>query len=312
VGIVTRRSANKVEHRLLVALTCVLLTTCIDGFTTRSAYEDEVYLCDDDAAFAELVDDCRARNSGEVAECGGVISLRGALEGQPVTITTSFDNATFTVTQTAEKMRLLDRIDATGPSPYFILTIQLKSLGGSYDEEPTPRTLILDPGAREALDPLRDDRVSVSLRLSTGGDSSDLQGQHESGELVVDLQREVEFTGSFSGAFGPEKDDVSACVHLFALELVTIVESPEDSLSGGYRSPRSYNTRSGIPPTLLVLDPVHVGRVEGMIDYKLTAERPLWLWFRANTVIPHDLPESPLPGSSVRATAFFLGLDYRG
>lgn len=188
-------------------------------FETRSAYEDQVFLCDDPDAFDARVEACRAaRANGE--RCGGVISVRGRLQSTDIVVESDMTSSLIRHQQ-SDGTLLLDEIEATGPTPYFFLTLQMKSIGGAVGAEPVDdgRTLTFDPSAGAHPDSLSDDRIDVALRISNGAESVDLTGGADDGTVVLTQRARGELAGSFEGSFGSPEDRAEGCFHILGLDV---------------------------------------------------------------------------------------------
>jgi len=79
-----------------------------------------------------------------------------------------------------------------------------------------------------------------------------------------------------------------------------------------YTSPRSYDLRTGIPPAALQLDVPSLVRLDAAAQYRLTRRRPLTIYLKARSRLPHGVQDSPIPGASTIGTSVVLGLEYRG
>jgi hypothetical protein len=200
----------------------VLVSGCLVPFETPPAYEDQRYLCAPEHAdaFARIVDECRATLDADSGRCAGAWSMTGVLGGYDVTIESRLEAATFALVE-REGAQVLDVVDASGPTPYFTLSVQFESVGGGELEG---RELGLDQRADALPTHLDDDNTSLQLRLSGGGDSENIVGQTGSGVVMVAEQSLSEVRGSFEGGFGEDGDPLQGCFHLLALETRTVTE----------------------------------------------------------------------------------------
>jgi hypothetical protein len=198
---------------------------CVVPFDTPSEYEDQRYLCAPEHAdaFASIVDECRTRLASEAEEdrCAGAWSLTGVLGGYDVTIESKLATSTFAHAD-HDGARVIESIDASGPTPYFTLSVQVESVGGG--EIAGSRELLLDQRAETLPDALDDANTSLALRLSGGGDSENLVGETGSGAMTVSSQSLTEIRGSFEGAFGHDGEPLQGCFHLLALETRVVTE----------------------------------------------------------------------------------------
>lgn len=150
--------------------------------------------------------------------------MRGTLEGEELVLTTELVEASY-VLRPSGTDRLLDRIDATGPSPYFFVSIKIKSLGGLVDERPdeTPREMVIDDIATERADSLGDDRVELSIRLSNGSESQDFPGVREQGSFRVTTQSLSELGITFEVVFNNPGDRLEGCATIRPTEVRTLL-----------------------------------------------------------------------------------------
>jgi hypothetical protein len=204
--------------RLLVSTIAglVALTGCVDEFETPAAYEDETFVCGT-PDFDARVEACRGRFV-DGRRCAGVFSVRGELQGTPITFTTELIETTLTLIET-DAETIVGGASLRGPTPYFQVTLTVKSLGGveggSDGGVPLPRTFVLDSSASDAPDDTNDDRVEAGIRLETNADSEDLPGQSGQGTLIVTAQSSAELSGSLTGAFGAADDIIEGCFVAF-------------------------------------------------------------------------------------------------
>jgi iron complex outermembrane receptor protein len=142
-------------------------------------------------------------------------------------------------------------------------------------------------------------------------------------ELEWPLAQWLAWRGSFAGLWWHSAvDDLSATVAVpeqnSSMTAWTGLHGSwiADRLSGaagvGYVSPRRFLVRAGIPPQIIDIEIGHRVRPEGTLEFQIVEERPLWLWMRAYSTLPHAAVESPFPGASRLGTAVFAGMGYRG
>ncbi|AKF03899.1 hypothetical protein DB32_001048 [Sandaracinus amylolyticus] len=213
-------SSSKSLHRSpLLAAASVLLGACVAPFETQSAYEEQAYLCDDPDAFDARVEECRlARSRGE--PCGGVVSVRGSLQSTQIVVESEMTSSIVGLRQVDGSI-WLDEIEATGPTPYFFLTLQMKSVGGVVGAAPVAddRVLAFDPAAESRADHLADERVDIALRISNGAESVDLTGGAADGTVTVTQRARGELAGRFEGSFGDPEDRAEGCFHVLGLDV---------------------------------------------------------------------------------------------
>jgi hypothetical protein len=192
---------------------------CLGDFRTPSAYQDQKFLCDpvNETAYRSLVDGCRMG-----AACAGAFSMKGSLQGDPLTVGTTLSDAAFSVVQESGKTeQQWDKADMTGASPYFQFVFHLKSIGGVVGMGMTDqRTLKIRGGANRVPNPLADDQIDVNQALEAGNASAEEPGLTDSGTVEITLLSPTEMKGSFHGNFGSTKDTVDGCFDMFPLKTV--------------------------------------------------------------------------------------------
>lgn len=194
---------------------------CIEPFETPSEYNSQRFLCSEEHAstYQDLIDECASD-----ASCGGVLSFDGKLEGVPVTVESLQSSTVFRRVRVGDASELfLDRVDTFGASPYFNLGLQLKSIGGSAEEEAPAREMTVDRGADSADAPYADTLLRMELRLTSGGESVDLTAE-KGGAVTISTQTPDELSGSFEGSFGSKTDRVEGCFVLFPTSVTTTSE----------------------------------------------------------------------------------------
>ena len=199
---------------------------CIDGFGAGTAYDDQRFLCADEREeeWEQRRADCLAAFLDDDA-CAGVVSFSGTLESQAVTVDTDLVDSTFKFNQDILGTFDLVSIVAVGPTPYFTLSFNLGSVGGATSTNLDGRDLELDQAAASKDGNFDDDLVSISLRLTGGGDSVSLEGRTGTGQVHLSLQTFRELTGTFSGQFGGEGNDVDGCFSIFPVESILNIET---------------------------------------------------------------------------------------
>ncbi|HEX6838203.1 MAG TPA: hypothetical protein VF334_16620, partial [Polyangia bacterium] len=193
---------------------------CVDHFSTPSAYNSQIFLCDDAhaAEFAARVQTCAA-NAG----CGGVFSMQGKLQSEPMTVDTLLTDGAYSIVQAPGTVeRFLDEARMSGSSPYFDFVFHLKSVGGTLDmPTTTSRTLNINGGAPALTGSLGDTEVDVGQLLEAGGASAEEHAFTDSGSVLITFQSLQELRGTFAGAFGQSDDTVTGCFDMFALHSTT-------------------------------------------------------------------------------------------
>jgi len=143
------------------------------------------------------------------------LSIQGRLESQPIQLTIEFSESKFHIVRDLDSLIFsLDRFVGTGHSPYFVLGLEMASIGHLLGDH----ELALDSSASRKPDHLADDNVVMALRLATGGQSVRFSAVTASGQLMLENQNLDSLQGRFIGSFGSEDDTIEGCFHVFALE----------------------------------------------------------------------------------------------
>jgi hypothetical protein len=203
---------------LATSAVALLLAGCLGNFDTPSAYQSQIYYCEtaNAPAFQALAQSCLAAGS-----CGGALSMRGTMQGQPLTVGTTLQASTVALVQEAPGApELWDVLRMQGASPYFQFVFHVKSVGGDVSVD-MPRSLGLRAGAG-ALDSGLDDAVSdVGQTLQVGGANTEQQGLSDSGTITFSKLTRGEIDGVFHGSFGATDDVVDGCFIMYPTQTVT-------------------------------------------------------------------------------------------
>lgn len=194
------------------------LAGCLGDFKTPSAYQSQIYYCEtaNAPAFQALAQSCLGGTS-----CTGAFSMRGTMQGQPLTVGTTLASATAALVQAMPGApEYWDRLIMTGASPYFDFVFHMKSVGGNVDVD-MPRTLQLQAGAGALPTTLDDDLTDVGQTLQVGGASTEQQGLSSSGSVTFTKLTRTELDGSFHGSFGTSGDVVDGCFIMYPNQIVT-------------------------------------------------------------------------------------------
>jgi hypothetical protein len=206
--------------RLVVGLSAVssLLAGCLGDFKTPSAYQSQTYYCQtsETPAFQALAQACLAGNT-----CTGAVSMRGSMQGQPLTVGTTLSQATVALVQANPTApEFWDVFRMTGASPYFEFVLHAKSVGGDVTVD-QPRTLTLRAGAGALMTSLDDDLSDVGQTLQVGGANAEQQGLSDSGTITFTKLTKSEIDGVFHGSFGTTNDVVDGCFIMYPSQIVT-------------------------------------------------------------------------------------------
>jgi hypothetical protein len=155
----------RVALRALPMLVGLLLAACAEPLDAPSAYDDQVYVCGESAAAAR---DAQSETCRRTHDCAGWVSLRGTLQGQPVTVGSPLRRVTLDATSVPDVGFVRDSVELSAASPYFSLRLIFSDLP---PQRITEGELELPIGLAE------DDLVRASLRLQGGGASVELPGR---------------------------------------------------------------------------------------------------------------------------------------
>jgi hypothetical protein len=201
-----------------MVLPVLLAGGCLGNFKTPSAYESQVYYCDDanTPAFESLARSCTAGHT-----CAGAFSMKGTMQGAPLTVGATLDQATATVVQSdSMSSAFWDIIRMTGSSPYFTFVFHLKSIGGDVSAN-SRKTVQLHSGAGVLPDSLGDDLAEVGQTLQVGGENTELVGLTDSGTVNFAFLSKTEARGTFHGNFGAATDTVDGCFIMYPSQIFT-------------------------------------------------------------------------------------------
>jgi hypothetical protein len=195
-----------------------LLGGCLGNFNTPSAYESQTYYCEtaNGPAFQALAQSCVGG-----ANCGGAFSMRGTMQGQPLTVGTTLQSSTVAVVQTDPTApEFWDVLRMQGASPYFQFVLHVKSVGGDVSVD-MPRSLTLRAGAGALPMGLDDDLSDVGQTLQVGGANTEQEGLSDTGSISFSKLTKAEIDGVFHGSFGSADGVVDGCFIMFPTQIVT-------------------------------------------------------------------------------------------
>lgn len=182
---------------LAAVIAGLLFAGCLSPVDITTAYESEVYLCDDDAAYAARVADCLARREAG-GDCSGVLSFEGAIDGVDVVVDTDLSEVTTTSIRLPDLTLARDNIDLYGDSPYFSFRISIGSLGDDDSRPDGP--VVQDFGeSPECETGALDNEVRFSVRVIAAGGSTD--DDLSMGAMVITRQTPDEHVVTFDGAY---------------------------------------------------------------------------------------------------------------
>ena len=179
------------------AVTALLLGGCLSPVDITTAYDSEVYLCDDDAAYAARVAECRAlRDAGE--DCSGVFSFEGVIDGVDVVVDANLTRVDTVSLRLPDLSLMRDNVDLYGDSPYFSFRMSIASLG---DADTRPDGDVTQEFGRSPVceDGSLDGEVRFSIRITAAGGSAD--DDLTTGSITMTRQTTDEHIGAFEGAY---------------------------------------------------------------------------------------------------------------
>lgn len=213
-------SVAKLLFGLVVAS---LLQGCLSPVDIGSAYDDEAYLCDDDALYAERVAACRAINDSG-GHCSGVLSFEGIIDEVAVVVDAELAQVNTTTTRLPDLTLQRDNLELYGDSPYFSFRLLMAGVGGPDTRADGPVTVDFAPSP-ECMDGTEDGIVSVSLRIIAGGGSQ--ESDLTTGSLTITRQTPDEHVGTFQGAY-INGDPLQGCFTVFTDSAVVEQVEPCD------------------------------------------------------------------------------------
>lgn len=208
----------RVFRPLGVLAVSLLSAGCLGKFEAPSAYDSQTYYCPTTnlAAFQALAQSCSAAKT-----CTGAFSMRGTMQGEPLTVGTTLSSSTVAVVQSGPTApEQWDILRMTGKSPYFQFVLHVKSVGGDTSVD-QPRTLTLHAGAGALASSLDDDLSDVGQTLQVGGANAEQEGLTDSGTISFTKLTKTEIDGSFHGSFGDTSDVVDGCFIMLPNMIVT-------------------------------------------------------------------------------------------
>jgi hypothetical protein len=204
--------------RISILLVAAAFAGCLGDFKTPSAYQSQTYYCEtaNGPAFQALAQSCLIGDT-----CTGAFSMRGTMQGQPLTVGGTLQQSTVAVVQAdATAPKFWDIFRMTGASPYFQFVLHVKSVGGDVTVD-QPRTLTLHAGAGALATSLDDDLSDVGQTLQVGGANTEQQGLSDSGTISFNKLTPTEIDGVFHGSFGTQTDVVDGCFIMYPNQTVT-------------------------------------------------------------------------------------------
>ena len=144
----------------------LLLVACAEPLDAPSAYDDQVYVCGEDAVATREAKSVECRSEDD---CAGWVSLRGTLQDQPVTVGSPLRSVHLDASDVPGAGLVRDSIELSADSPYFSLRLTFTALP---PQRATAGELEFPIGLVD-----RDDGVRASLRMQGGGARVELPGR---------------------------------------------------------------------------------------------------------------------------------------
>lgn len=222
----------------------LIFSGCADNeYPEMSAYDEQPRLCANQSAFSKALNECKSiRQQGKV--CGGVVAFEGKIQNvevvvaDPILASAEFSresderfcerlglndctNDQVAAASTAETRHFVE-LNFRGISPYFSFVLQFKDTSIPVTTTTTTQSLKLvrtverDPktGVRDPL------QAHLSLRISNGKESDDLQPSSEVGSLRVERTTPTEIEGTFRSKFEEDGSDLAGCFALMATKVI--------------------------------------------------------------------------------------------
>lgn len=174
-----------------------LLQACVSPVDITTAYDEETYLCDDPALYAERVAACRAINA-DGGSCSGVLSFEGTIDTVDVVVDTELTRVDSTTLRLADLSLQRDNVDLAGDAPYFSFIFLMAGVGGPDTREDGPVTADFAPSP-DCMDGTEDGIVRFSMRVLAAGASQ--EADLTMGSVTFTRQTPEEHVGTFEGTF---------------------------------------------------------------------------------------------------------------
>ena len=183
----------------------LLLAGCVSPVDITTAYQSEVYLCDDDEAYAARVAECVSRRDAGLP-CSGVISFEGEIRGVEVVVDTDLYEVLVSSVRFPDMSLTRDNVDRYGDSPYFSFVASIGSVGGP-DSRPDGDVTQAFGRSPQCESGAVDDQVRFSFRVAAAGGSTD--DDLATGAITFSRQTPDEHIGTFDGTFRNAPDGTS-------------------------------------------------------------------------------------------------------
>ncbi len=190
-------------------------TACATAVENPPVYDSERFLCAEASsdAWRDAVADCREAFDRDKS-CGGVVSFKGQLEGEPLTVDAEISNSEF-IDLHVDGAELRQEIKLSANSPYFRFVLSWLDMGGDLVGGADGSELRFGT-TTDADSVLEDDLVRASIRMTVGGESRAFAPRR--GELLSERQRLHEQVATFTAELGDSGDYLEGCFHAFAID----------------------------------------------------------------------------------------------
>jgi hypothetical protein len=194
------------RSRLLITAALFGAAHCADPVDAPPAFSGERYLCGPEhaAEFEALVEDCRTLRQTSV--CGGVLSLRGNIDSEDVTLDGHLGSVEFSSVAGVDPS-VSGGLVLRAPAPYFDLTLNLR-----YLAVPPLTSLsgLLPASCATSPSDATETCLIVNLEARGGNYLSSTVNVYRTVELETASERRMSFTGDLVRG-----GSVDGCFHAF-------------------------------------------------------------------------------------------------
>ncbi len=212
---------------LPVTILLCLAPACIESFEEVDIYNEAPDICAASADFTRAVDDCLMLREQSSAQCAGVLSFRGQLEGIETAMTdpqlarARFRYATV-IDDDGTHGPLIDAIKLLGASKYAMFELSFLNIGADLSAGDAPGTYVpMTKGSTSNI--FFDNGVAVTLRISNGKENREIRGLPGLGRVEFTELTNERSRGTFTLSFETAEDSITGCFEVFPNNMDTTV-----------------------------------------------------------------------------------------